>query len=90
MGVRPAGMLSSTVTAVPFVDPPVLAAVNVNTPLAPRARPAELTVFVSVNFGAAVTVAAALTVVVALAQLVVEQEAPGVAGFVPPEGSTEA
>jgi len=31
-----------------------------------------------------------LTVVVALAQLVVEQEAPGVAGFVPPEGSTDA
>ena len=90
MGVRPAGMLSSTVTAVPFVGPPVLVAVNVNTPLAPRARPVELTVFVNVNFGAAGTVAVALTVVVALAQLVVEQEAPGVAGFVPPEGSTEA
>ena len=31
-----------------------------------------------------------LTVVVALAQLVVEQEAPGVAGLDPPVGSTEA
>ena len=31
-----------------------------------------------------------LTVVVALAQLVVEQEAPGVAGLDPPVGSTDA
>ena len=39
-----------------------------------------------VKFG----VGAVFTVVVALAQLVVEQEVPGVAGFVPPEGSTDA
>ena len=31
-----------------------------------------------------------LTVVVALPQLVVEQEAPGVAGLEPPVGSTDA
>jgi len=39
-----------------------------------------------VKFG----VAAAFTVVVALAQLVVEQEEPGVAGLDPPVGSTDA
>ena len=60
----------------------------------------SLIVYVMVEFVSAVATAdllivkfgvgAVFTVVVALAQLVVEQEVPGVAGFVPPEGSTDA
>ena len=69
----------------PDAVPPLLPRpiVYVNPPLVNTVAAPDLLI---VKFG----VGAVFTVVVALAQLVVEQEVPGVAGFVPPEGSTDA
>ena len=67
----------------PDAVPPLLPRpiVYVNPPLVKTVAAADLLI---------VKLEGVLTVVVALAQLVVEQEAPGVAGLDPPVGSTNA
>ena len=85
VAVTLAGSWSFTVADVPDVALPLLPSpiVYVIVEFVSAVATADLLI---VKFG----VGAVFTVVVALAQLVVEQEVPGVAGFVPPEGSTDA
>ena len=85
VAVTLAGSWSFTVADVPDVALPLLPSpiVYVMVEFVSAVAAADLLI---VKFG----VAAAFTVVVALAQLVVEQEAPGVAGLDPPVGSTDA
>ena len=85
VAVTPAGSWSFTVADVPDVAPPLFPSpiVYVMVEFVSAVAAADLLI---VKFG----VAAAFTVVVALAQLVVEHEEPGVAGLDPPVGSTDA
>jgi len=83
VAVTPAGSWSFTVADVPDAVPPLLPRpiVYVNPPLVNMVAAPDLLI---------VMLEGVLTVVVAPAQLVVEQEAPGVAGLDPPVGSTDA
>ena len=83
VAVTPAGSWSFTVADVPDAVPPLLPRpmVYVNPPLVNTVAAPDLLI---------VMLEGVLTVVVALPQLVVEQEEPGVAGLDPPVGSTDA
>jgi len=83
VAVTPAGSWSFTVAAVADAVPPLLpmTIVYVKEALVNTVAAADLLI---------VMLEGVLTVVVSLAQLVVEQEAPGVAGLDPPVGSTDA
>ena len=83
VAVTLAGSWSFTVADVPDAVPPLLPRpiVYVNPPLVNTVAAPDLLI---------VMLEGVLTVVVALPQLVVEQEAPGVAGLDPPVGSTDA
>lgn len=84
VGVRPAGNVSVTVTVAPVVGPlPLFLTVNVNVAVPPRVSVAALDVLVMSSDGA-------VTVDVALAQLIAVHAAPGVAGDDPPAASTDA
>src|SRR2546426_8920905 len=83
VAVTPAGSWSFTVADVPDAVPPPLPRpiVYVNPPLVNTVAAPDLLIVIFKGVS---------TVVVALAQLVVEQEEPGVAGLDPPVGSTDA